>query len=69
MSADEWKNMPEFVQEKQKEIRIVIRFRNEEDLAEFAKLIDQKLTLKTKSIRYPYKSHWGVTRCKWIDEP
>ena len=67
MGSDEWKNMPEFVQEKKNEIRIVVRFRNEEDLNTFAKLIDQKLTLKTKSIWYPYKSHWGETRWKWID--
>ena len=67
---DEWKNMPEFVQEKiEPHAKIVVRFENEADLNEFAELIDQKLTSKTKSIWYPFKSHWGVTKWRWIDEP
>ena len=65
----EWVNMPEFIQEKQEELKIVVRFRNEEDLAEFAELIGQKLNPKTKSIWYPYKSHWGNTIMRWVDEP
>ena len=47
---DEWKDMPEFIQE-------------------FAKLINQKLTKKTKSIWFPFKSHWGLTKKRWVDEP
>lgn len=49
-----WFDMPEFVQLKQEpyaEIRI--RFASEEDLQEFAQIIDQKLTQKTKSIWHP----------------
>lgn len=50
----EWKDMPEFVQEKQKPYaQITVRFNNEEDLQEFAKMINQKLTNKTKSIWHP----------------
>lgn len=64
----EWADMPEFVQEKKSEIRLIVRFRSEEDLQEFAKLINQKLTIKSKSIWYPYKSHWGETRHRWVDE-
>lgn len=57
---EEWKDMPEFVQEKQRPFQqIIIRFASEEDLQEFAKLINQKLTKKTKSIWFPFKSHWG----------
>ena len=61
--------MPEFVQEKQHVLKIIVRFRTEEDLAEFAKLIGQKLTIKTKSIWHPYKSHRSNTITRWIDEP
>ena len=51
---DEWKDMPEFVQENQKPFKeIKIRFNNENDYNEFSELIGQKLTLKTKSIWYP----------------
>lgn len=51
---EEWKNMPEFNQQKQKpHAQIIFRFRNEEDLQEFARLIGQPLTRKTKSCYHP----------------
>lgn len=51
---EDWKDMPEFVQEKQEPFsKIIIRFETEEDLNEFAELIGQKLTPKTKSIWHP----------------
>lgn len=65
----EWVNMPEFVQEKKEPYsKITIRFETEKDLNDFAKLINQKLTPKTKSIWYPFKSHWNNTIMRWIDE-
>ena len=52
--AQEWQGMPEFVQEKQKPFKeIIMRFDNEEDYQEFAVLINQKLTMKTKSAWHP----------------
>lgn len=66
---DEWVGMPEFVQEKKEPFtKITIRFETEEDLKAFAKLIDQNLTPKTKSIWFPFKSHWGKTINRWVDE-
>lgn len=66
---DEWFDMPEFVQQKQEPYsKIIIRFETEDDLNDFAKLINQKLTKKTKSIWHPYKSHWGNNRMVYIDE-
>ena len=57
---EEWKDMPEFVQEKQRPFQqIIIRFESQEDVEAFAKLIQQKITKKTKSIWFPFKSHWG----------
>ena len=54
----EWKQMPEFVQEKQEPFaQIIFRFETEQDLAEFAELIGQKLTSKTKSAWYPFRPH------------
>ena len=65
----EWLDMPEFVQQKQEPYsKIIIRFETEDDLNDFAKLINQKLTKKTKSIWHPYKSHWGNNRMVYIDE-
>jgi len=68
-SIDEWIDMPEFVQEKQKPFaQIICRFESEEDLDSFAQLIGQKLTPKTKSIWHPFKSHWGGKKGVYKDE-
>tara|TARA_R110002020_G_scaffold286980_2_gene502465 strand:- start:1827 stop:2051 length:225 start_codon:yes stop_codon:yes gene_type:complete len=65
----EWKGMPEFVQEKQEPFsKIIIRFETEADLKEFAELIGQKLTPKTKSIWHPHKPHRKPYVRKWVDE-
>lgn len=66
----EWKDMPEFIQTKQQEYaKIIVRFNSEQDLVEFSKLINQKITRKTKSIWYPFKSHWGQgSGAKWVSE-
>jgi len=65
----EWKDMPEFVQNKNKPYsEIIFRFESKEDLQEFAKLINQKLTSKTKSAWFPFKSHWGGIKKVWVDE-
>ena len=60
---DEWQGMPEFIQLKQEPFACIkIRFENEEALNDFAEIIGQKLTPKTKSIWHPFKSHWGADR-------
>ena len=65
----EWVDMPEFIQEKKEPFsKIVIRFETEEDLKEFAELIGQKLTPKTKSIWHPYKPHRNPLVGVWVDE-
>lgn len=46
--------MPEFIYEKKEWYqRITVKFNCKEDVDEFAKLINQKLTPKTKSICFP----------------
>lgn len=58
LANSEWTNMPEFVQEKKEPYaKIIFRFDSEDQLQEFAALINQKLTKKTKSSWYPFKSH------------
>jgi hypothetical protein len=67
---DEWEGMPEFVQEKKREFsKIIVRFDDEESLKEFAKLIGQKLTPKTKSIWHPHKPHRRQNKKVYISEP
>lgn len=49
-----WMDMPEFIQEEAGPFKkVIVSFRNEEDYNEFAELLKQKLTPKTKSIWYP----------------
>lgn len=65
----EWVGMPEFVQKKQEPYKsLTIRFETEADYQDFAKIIGQKLTPKTKSIWHPFKSHWGRGRKMYVDE-
>ncbi len=67
---EEWKDMPEFIQEKKEPYsKIIIRLKTKEDLEEFAELIGQKLTDKTKSIWHP-KLERGIDSYKrYVDEP
>lgn len=51
---NEWKGMPEFSQGKVRPYaNIVVRFATHEDLLEFSKLINQKVTDRTRSIWHP----------------
>ena len=62
-NVDEWTGMPEFIQEKKEPYKtLIIRFEIEKDYIEFQELIGQKLTIKTKSIWHPFKSHWGLVK-------
>ena len=64
----EWVGMPEFVQEKKEPFKeLIIRFDSEDDYLDFQRLINQKLTNKTKSIWHPFKSHWGLERKVYKD--
>lgn len=55
----EWQGMPDFEQEKQTPYACMnLRFEDEQALADFSKLIGQSLTEKTKSLWFPFKSHW-----------
>lgn len=51
---EEWKDMPEFVQEDLTSWKsIIVHFESDEDMKLFATLIGKKLTYKTRSIWYP----------------
>ena len=66
----EWKDMPEFFQEKQEPYQaIIVRFRCKEDVEAFSKLIGQPLTPKTKSIWHPNLVRGLNSHKRWHDEP
>ena len=67
---EEWKDMPEFIQEKQEPFsKIIVRFETEKDLQDFSELIGQKLTPKTKSIWHPKLIRGKNKHKRYIDEP
>jgi hypothetical protein len=60
--------MPEFVQEKKEPYKeLIVRFETEEDYKNFEEIIGQRLTIKTKSIWHPFKSHWGLEKKVYKD--
>jgi hypothetical protein len=64
----EWVGMPEFAQEKKAPFKeVIVRFETEDDFVEFQQLINQKMTIKTKSIWHPFKSHWGLDKKVYKD--
>lgn len=64
-----WVGMPEFVQENNPpHRRLIISFRNEEDYKEFAQLIDQNLSEKTKSIWFPKLDREANSLLRWVEE-
>ena len=66
----EWVGMPEFDQQNKKPFKeIIVRFETENDYLDFQEKLNQQLTLKTKSIWHPFKSHWGVQRKVYVNEP
>lgn len=67
--TEHWQDMPEFVQEKKEPYaKIIFRFESEEDLQDFAKLIGQKLTQKTKSAWHPQLVRGKESHLKYVDE-
>ena len=63
-----WQNMPTFDQkDKAAQRQIIISFDNDDDVRAFAKLIDQSITDKTKSLWFPYREKNKVSDLFWID--
>lgn len=51
---EHWVGMPEYIQNDEKpHQQIIVSFRNEQDVKDFAELIGQKLTYRTKSVWFP----------------
>jgi len=67
----EWEGMPEFVQPQKREYcKIIVRFRNEEDLQEFAALIGQRLNKKSQCTWHPdliKGIELGASGKVWVD--
>lgn len=65
----EWIDMPEFKQEDLSSYKkLVVHFKNDEDIATFAKLVNQKITFNTPSIWFPELKIRRITDKVYIDE-
>jgi hypothetical protein len=63
-----WVGMPEYKQEDNPTYKtIYVHFRNEEDYQEFANIIGQSLTKKTKSIWHPRLDRDANALRRWIE--
>lgn len=66
----EWQSMPEFFQEDLTPYRVLnLRFRNEEDVQEFARLVEQTITPKQKALWFPYAEFRRASHLRYVDEP
>lgn len=64
-----WVGMPEYTQEDNPPYRrLIVSFRTEDDYQGFAKIIDQKLTEKTKSIWHPKLDRDENTLKRWLED-
>ena len=66
----DWDGMPEFNQPEAEAWKVLkVRFRNEEDLREFAEKIGQtNITLKTKGIWFPPADKFAKSLVRYMDE-
>jgi hypothetical protein len=65
----EWKNMPEYKSDNLEPYRsLIIHFKNKNDIQEFANLLNQKITNKTKSIWFPKLEKKILKNYRYVDE-
>lgn len=66
---DEWTDMPEFdMVDQSPKRKIVVSFRNDEDVQKFAELIGQNITPKQKSLWYPFMPKRKYADKRYVDE-
>lgn len=64
-----WKGMPSYEsQNLEAKKQLIINFRSEEDFLAFAKVIEQNLTLKTRSVWHPAKEQDANSLKRWLED-
>jgi hypothetical protein len=70
VEEQEWEGMPEFVQKDLTSFHtITVHFRNREDIDDFAKLIDQRVSPDTKYLYFPKEEKIPGMNKKYVDTP
>ena len=68
-NESEWVGMPEFVQDTNEPYqKIIMRFRNATDVADFSKAIGQPITPQTKFLWYPAQVRGENSLLRYVDE-
>lgn len=64
---EEWQDMPEYVMEDLRPYRVInVRFRNEEDVKEFARVMAQHITPKQRAIWFPAMEHRRASHLRYV---
>lgn len=65
----EWKEMPEFVSEDKSGFKdLIVHFDSEADMKAFATLLNHPITIKTKSIWYPFREREQMKGKAWVSD-
>lgn len=65
----EWVGMPEFSQQDLTPFRVInVRFKSENDVLQFAKLIGQTITPKQKALWFPFAEFRRASHLRYVDE-
>ena len=68
--ADEWQGMPEFEQDDVGAFQsVAVHFRDQEGVDEFARLIAQKITDRTKFVWFPFEIEESYIDKRYVSEP
>jgi hypothetical protein len=70
VAEDEWKEMPEFDGTPRSFARVTVLFTCADDVAKFAELVGQPVTVETVSLWFPAKERTDLSTEQWVgDEP
>lgn len=66
---EDWQGMPEFIQEDHMPFKtLIVHFKNKQDMSIFSKLVEQRITIQTKTIWYPRVDTQKRIDTQYIDE-
>jgi 5'-deoxynucleotidase YfbR-like HD superfamily hydrolase len=66
---DHWNDMPEYIcNDLTPEYQIIVSFKTKEDRKAFAKLLDQQISDKTKSLWYPKEEQDKVGHLRYVNK-
>lgn len=65
---DHWVGMPEFVQDDLTPYKsVIVHFANSQDMADFARLVEQRVTVRTQSLWYPEAEIGRMVDKRYVD--